>query len=544
MFNLNSLILNLMLFFVGYLGYIHANNNKTSSKVENQSTRNRNNNVSLPGENWRECASIAFECYKPYLSYVDPDGQLCGWKQMDSMGTLSSTCAFLNDMSDLLWSSNVVQNKYKYVKSCKLTKRFQECVQTNGLCQTDYQMNMIISTQNALCDNLENYLSVTECRNAWDLSKIWIKLTFTNDVLVQAYCSITDYRQRALDSLKLYLFNYITYASAYMDKTSTKMNAEVSGRYLCKFIETDLCYYKRGEKLCHGYLALRASQNYYDEALVHLCSQYTPVLGGCFSFMKSHCPLNLTTGEINALSEDVADIVNVYNITHWHRIGYLETDVLLRTVNNLPKCDTANLVIKQLGCYHRYITLIDLNWVNKDEYYLAHYLCRNIRVYDSCFEVYINSSCPDAAYQLQSVRKFIVSQCSVLTIASRNFTCPLFAVFANEIFTHRWHMVIRTVISQYIPVVTWRAKQPTATQWKHTAYGNIDSFQAAYRTEMANGQISYSKLYSGLDIIQNVCETEEVSVYKEYIDITTGEFYFQLLRQVDKAWEYLKLVST
>ena len=39
------------------------------------------------------CGPVAFRCYEPILSYVDGDGQFCGWKEMNTFGTLPEVCA-------------------------------------------------------------------------------------------------------------------------------------------------------------------------------------------------------------------------------------------------------------------------------------------------------------------------------------------------------------------------------------------------------------------------------------------------------------------
>ena len=327
------------------------------------------------------CGPVAFRCYEPILSYIDINGESCGWKNMTSFWTLPNICMSINSFSVMNWGDNVVKNTYIFLKTCDKTSTFQQCVHKNQVCRRDNAMDFIMSQQTTFCDNIQAYLSATTCVNAWDNSDNWWKLVYTYDVIVQA-CPVIHYRKLALNSIKLFLFNYITYPSAWTDGAIESVNAEAAGRSICQIMQQNLCFLKRGDKLCTGYLPLLASQNYYDKALINFCNIQTPNAGKCNEFMNMNCPINLTSGHMK-VKMDLSDLRNVYNKTYWHAVGNSEVAIWLHIVNkDISHCDARNLIFKQIGCFHQYMTQIDMHHANHADY-LSKYMCSKIKIYNS-----------------------------------------------------------------------------------------------------------------------------------------------------------------
>ena len=64
------------------------------------------------------CGAVALRCYEPILSYVDSDGEFCGWKNMTSFRELPDVCKDTSQVMELKWESNALKYQYKFFKTC------------------------------------------------------------------------------------------------------------------------------------------------------------------------------------------------------------------------------------------------------------------------------------------------------------------------------------------------------------------------------------------------------------------------------------------
>ena len=140
------------------------------------------------------CGAVALRCYEPILSYIDSDGEFCGWKDMNTFWELPEVCTAISQYSFVKWASKVVKYSYKYLKTCDKIKVFQQCVLNNEVCSRNELTSILMSGQSTFCNNILTYVSVTTCANAWDSSVNWGKLVYTDWRIVQA-CPATHYRQ-------------------------------------------------------------------------------------------------------------------------------------------------------------------------------------------------------------------------------------------------------------------------------------------------------------------------------------------------------------
>ena len=77
------------------------------------------------------CGAVELKCYEPILSYIDADGDFCGWKEITTFWELPSICTDLIQFSAMNWLNKVVKYTYKYIKTCDKVKIFQQCVKNN-----------------------------------------------------------------------------------------------------------------------------------------------------------------------------------------------------------------------------------------------------------------------------------------------------------------------------------------------------------------------------------------------------------------------------
>ena len=130
-------------------------------------SRSHVNTTAIPGKgDWGRCGAMALKCYEPILSYMDADGEICGWKDMTTFRTLPMVCMETAALSMGLWGANTLKYQYKFIKTCNMVHDFQKCVRHNQVCRRDYEMNLVVSLQNTFCDNLQVILPVYTCNNA------------------------------------------------------------------------------------------------------------------------------------------------------------------------------------------------------------------------------------------------------------------------------------------------------------------------------------------------------------------------------------------
>lgn len=134
-------------------------------------------------KNHEKCGKVATECYRPVLSYLDKYGNICNWKTNDKFFDLPAICVDYR-MVLMKWGDNLIANEYEIHKTCVLYSEFKQCVKNNYLCNSDNEMDIILTHQSVFCDNLETYNIVGKCENAWGSHGNYLQLLYTHPAVI------------------------------------------------------------------------------------------------------------------------------------------------------------------------------------------------------------------------------------------------------------------------------------------------------------------------------------------------------------------------
>ena len=244
--------------------------------------------------------------------------------------------------------------------------------------------------------------------------------------------------------------------------------------------------------------------------------------GKCNAFVNMMCPVNLTTGHM-LVKMDFQDIIIVYNLTYWHALGNKVVDILLHTVNKgISQCDVRNLIFKQIGCFHQYMTQMDISQANHG-HYLSQYMCSNIKLYNACFETFINSSCPYEASQFQGIGSFLRGQCDIFKAAITNVSCPLFGVHSlMMVGDGTWFRPIMRLIQQYITVIKYKQMNLVPLGWRDVILFNADVYITYYKSILIEGEKLTSAGNYQNGVISTVCDQEAADLYNDVATLVNG----------------------
>lgn len=182
---------------------------------------------------------------------------------------------------------------------------------------------------------------------------------------------------------------------------------------------------------------------------------------------------------------------------------------------------------------------MDINYVNQGNY-LSEYMCSNIKIYTSCFETFINSSCPDEARQFQGTGHFLHAQCDLLRVANKNISCPLVAVYSSAIFQDlAWFNPLMRLMQTYITFIKYKQMNPAPAGWRDVMTSNADMYITHYKSLLIKIEKLSNVVFYQNPIIFTVCDLDAADVYKDFVTLSTGTQFYQLVNHIIKGFEYI-----